>query len=177
MSSLWPFWHQRYHTSHHANALLCAMQLHFALYCTMHSVPVKQHIIKRNVLGKLWRMLQRIIMRNIYALQVCIATCVNTLRTSNTSSGSLHCIIHRGARIITMHNAPSTTSTKKHQLPMHYFLLPIWTTIFQWKSSLALHHNSQKCPWRAGQCSNGAATRNVPSSKKKWVRAIISEQF
>ena len=46
----------------------------------------------------------------IYALQVCIATCENT---SRTSSSSLHCIIHRGARIITMHNAPSTTSTKK----------------------------------------------------------------
>ena len=47
----------------------------------------------------------------IYALQVCIATCANT---SRTSSGSLHCIIHRGARIITMHNAPSTTSNKQN---------------------------------------------------------------
>ena len=56
---------------------------------------------------------------------------------------------------------------KKHQLPVHYFLLPIWTTIFQWKSSLALHHNFQKCPWRAGHRSNGAATRNVPCSRKK----------
>ena len=106
------------------------------------------------------------LLRAIYALQVCIATCVNTSRTSNASSGSLHCIIHRGARIITMHNAPSTTSTKKTPAPHALLLVQIWTTIFQWKSSLALHHNFQKCLWREEHRSNEAETRNVPCSTK-----------
>ena len=66
---------QRHRTLHHANALLCAMQLHFALYCAMqlqfalyciiHSKFVKQHIIKCNALGTLCMVLQHIITRNI----------------------------------------------------------------------------------------------------------------
>ena len=65
-----------------------------------------------------------------------------------------------------MHNAPSTTSTNKTPVPHALLLVQIWTNIFQWKSSLALHHNFQKCSWRAEHRSNEAETRNVPCSKK-----------
>ena len=107
----------------------------------------------------------------IYALQVCIATCVNR---SRTSSGSLHCIIHRGARIITMHNAPSTTSTNKTPVPHALLLVQIWTNIFQWKSSLALHHKNIPGEQNIVQTKQRL---EMFHARKKWVRAIIRKQF
>ena len=164
-----------------AGTALHIMQTHYYAQCscTLHYIAQCTRCLQNNTLLSAMYSANfagccNALLCAIYALQVCIATCVNT---SRTSSGSLHCIIHRGARIITMHNAPSTTSTNKTPVPHALLLVQIWTNIFQWKSSLALHHNFQKCPWRAGHRSNGAATRNVPCSKKKWVRAIISKQF
>ena len=86
----------------------CSCILHYIAQCTrcLQNNTLLSAMYSANFAGCC-----NALLRAIYALQVCIATCVNT---SRTSSGSLHCIIHRGARIITMHNAPSTTSNKQN---------------------------------------------------------------